>query len=181
MVGEMIPTNEQETIAIFSQLAGELGYKFIEIGTSCPDAILQKNGQRIRAEFEHKARNFQKHKHPIEAADLIICWEDDWPQSPLPVLSLENYIALTKPMSRWERFWSWWSGLWLTRISYMAGVEEARKKKQAKEFCVVCGSIMTPKCTNSFSEDNELLFTDVDMRCSQCGYRTYRTWSRAVY
>lgn len=174
----MIPTNEQETIALFAQLAPELGYKFIELGTSCPDAILQKNGQRVRAEFEHKARNFQKHNHPIEDADIIICWHDDWTNSPLPVLSLENYVTLTRPMSRWERFWAWWSSLWLTRIKYMAEVKETRKKNRAKKFCKVCGTLMNPRCThNGFNVASTRAYNEGGTTCPKCGYyRHFEVW-----
>lgn len=177
----MIPTNEQETIALFAQLSKELGYTFKEIGTQCPDAILEKDGQTIRVEFEHRAYNFKKHKHPADAVDLIVCWEDDWPTSPLPVLSLENYLALTQPMSRWERFWLWWSQLWLTRIRYMAEVRETRKKETRKKFCNTCGSPMNVRCENWISEDEDFLFNDIDFRCPRCGFRDFhivheRTW-----
>jgi len=35
--------------------------------------------------------NFKKHGHPVDDnCDLIICWKDNWPESPLPVMALKD-------------------------------------------------------------------------------------------
>jgi hypothetical protein len=47
----------------------------------------------VRIEFEYRSRNFLTHKHDARQCDLIVCWEDDWPDSPLEVLELKRELA----------------------------------------------------------------------------------------
>jgi len=171
----MIPTNEQETIALFAQLANELGYEFKEIGTRCPDAILSKNGQEIRVEFEHKSKNFQRHQHDPDDVDLVICWQDDWPTCPLPVLTLETYVTLAKPVQpvpNWKRFLLWWKEFRLAYIDYRTEIRIARIKRKA--ICDICGGKLTYKC----NYDSQGTYTERDgmwmqgaltTKCVGCG------------
>ena len=154
----MIPQNEQGTIVLFSKLAAELGYTFKEIGTACPDAILEKDGQLVRVEFEHRAKTFRAHKHNPADVDLIICWENNWPESPLPVLSLERYITLSRPepvKTHWQRFierWLEWRQTWLTR----------------KRICPMCGDELITNCTEEW--DDGYLYRWVSRDCPRCRY-----------
>jgi hypothetical protein len=177
----MIPKNEQETIAIFSQFAEELGYKFVAMGTNCPDVILRQNGNLIRAEFEHKARNFDKHKHSVEAVDLIICWEDDWPTSPLPVLSLENYITIAKPVPGWKKFLMRLQEIRLAYIEYRATIKAARMKLRKKNYCKACGTLM--QVSTSPKESNTDLYVQnyVYKTCPSCGYLVIDAISESYY
>lgn len=90
------PRNEQELIYHFVQLSGSVGFRIISITTRFPDAIIKRNGQQYRVEFEYKASNFYTHKHDPAGCDLIICWEDD---DYCPILPI---IALNKPNWYWQ-------------------------------------------------------------------------------
>lgn len=140
----MIPNNEQSTIVLFAKVAAEMGYMFKEMGTRCPDAILEKDGKLVRVEFEYKAKTFQAHKHNPDDVDLIICWEDDWPQSPLPVLSLEKYVTLAeirperptvevKP-SLWQRLIQW-------------QIHRRQLAIEKRNLCSICGHPIDIQCS----------------------------------
>ena len=88
------PVNEMGVVALFSQYSGILGYEIMEIQAPFPDTLLYRisTGEFVKAEFEFRARNFIKHGHCINGCDLIICWENDWPNCSLPILSLEDAI-----------------------------------------------------------------------------------------
>lgn len=84
------PTNEQGTIVAFSSQAALAGWEFIEISASFPDALLRKNDQEWRVEFEYRASAFLDHGHDHRECDLIICWENDYDGSSLPILALND-------------------------------------------------------------------------------------------
>ena len=86
------PRNEEEVIELYKLAQYRLGWPIIHLQRKCPDAIVAKNGHQLRAEFEHKARNFKAHGHDPGDCDLIICWHNNWPDAPLPwPLKLEKY------------------------------------------------------------------------------------------
>lgn len=82
------PTNEQGLIVYFAQKAAEHGWEFVKVGTEFPDAVLIINGEEWRVEFEFLASNFLMHQHDPRKCDLIICWENDYPKSALPILAI---------------------------------------------------------------------------------------------
>jgi len=87
------PRNEAETIALYEIIQNRIGWRIVESQSNAfPDAILESDdGERLACEFEHLAKNFKKHGHPVDdSCDLIICWRDDWPEAPLPVMALEG-------------------------------------------------------------------------------------------
>ena len=45
----------------------------------------EKEAKVVRFEVEHKASNFVLHRHDPAACDLVICWENDWPNAPIPI------------------------------------------------------------------------------------------------
>jgi hypothetical protein len=47
----------------------------------------------VRIEFELRASNFAAHKHDERGCDLIVCWEDDWPNCKIERLSLKSEIV----------------------------------------------------------------------------------------
>lgn len=94
------PTNEQGLIVYFAQEAAEHGWEFVSIGTEFPDAVLKYNDEHWRVEFEYKSMNFWHHRHDDRKCDLIICWEDNYIDCPLPVLALaEDKWRPVKKMS----------------------------------------------------------------------------------
>jgi len=87
------PRDEKETIALYEIIQNRIGWRIVESQSNAfPDAILESNdGERMTCEFEHLAKNFHRHGHPVDnSCDLIICWRNDWPEAPLPVMALEN-------------------------------------------------------------------------------------------
>jgi len=89
------PVNEQGVIFLFGALAERMGFQMLRIQTEYPDGealrMMSENRlQRVRIEFEFESRNFRRHNHDPELCDLIVCWEDNWPESPLEVLELKK-------------------------------------------------------------------------------------------
>lgn len=84
------PTNEAETIKLYRLAQARLGWSIVHLQTACPDAIIAKNGYKLRAEFEYKARNFKMHGHDPDDCDIIICWVNDYPDAPVPVWELRK-------------------------------------------------------------------------------------------
>ena len=157
----MIPQNEQGTIVLFSKLAEELGYTFKEIGTRCPDAILEKDGCPVRVEFEFRSKAFQAHKHNPDDVDLVICWEDNWPSCPVPVLSLETYVTLAHRTE--EATPSWWQRLfsWFTELR--ATVAESKNN------CPVCGSKMDIWCSEvDWDDECKESYQWINWKCPKC-------------
>lgn len=84
------PTNEQGTIFVFSIQAEQAGWEVVEIGCHFPDATLKYKGDLWKVEFEYKASNFIFHGHDARECDLIICWENDYKDCPLPIIELRD-------------------------------------------------------------------------------------------
>jgi hypothetical protein len=89
------PVNEQGVIFLFGALAERMGFQMLRIQTEYPDGealrMMSENRlQRVRIEFEFESRNFLRHNHDPAFCDLIVCWEDNWPDSPLEVIELKK-------------------------------------------------------------------------------------------
>jgi hypothetical protein len=97
------PLNEAGVVLLFSRVMDDMGI-FYEgsPSSSFPDMIARertsKGLERRYIEFEFKASNFKMHKHPEKMkegypCDLIVCWENDWPDSPIKIISLKDVIS----------------------------------------------------------------------------------------
>lgn len=86
------PTNEFETIALFTLLANDLGYRILKIRAEFPDALLERGGTPITAEFEFLASNFVSHCHKRSPEILCICWRNDFDLAPVQTLCLEDEV-----------------------------------------------------------------------------------------
>jgi len=86
----MVPENEVGVIILFAQQAKLADFEIVSAKSAFPDAIVEKNGQKYKVEFEYKASNFLAHGHDVRAVDLIVCWENDYADSILPVLALSE-------------------------------------------------------------------------------------------
>jgi len=90
----MFPGNEAETIALYQVMQESLGWNIVHLQTRFPDAIIEnRKGKRLVVEFEYLARNFWEHGHDPSGCDLIICWGNNWLDSPLPVWALEDIMV----------------------------------------------------------------------------------------
>jgi hypothetical protein len=96
MVNE--PTNESGVIFLFGGLAVDLGFRATLIRTEYPDCealreMAPGRWQKMKIEFEYESRNFVKHGHRIEDCDLIVCWIDNWLESPIEVIELRSALS----------------------------------------------------------------------------------------
>jgi len=94
-VGE--PTSELATAFLFGLLYDYLPFSFVptRINDAFPDCegIDPNTGRHIAIELELLSRNYIGHGHPIGGCDYIVCWRDNWPNPPIPVIALEELIA----------------------------------------------------------------------------------------
>lgn len=93
------PINEQGVVFLFGMVALELGFIVESVITGFPDCeakrCVSRNKdlwERVKIEFEYQSRNFRDHGHDSSKCDLIICWEDNWPDCPLEILELKTAI-----------------------------------------------------------------------------------------
>lgn len=92
------PVNELGVIYLFALLSNRLGYAMEALQADFPDAIAkrklpgQKKWESVRIEFEYKTSSFKKHGHDPKTCDLVVCWEHDWKQCPIPVIELRKVI-----------------------------------------------------------------------------------------
>jgi hypothetical protein len=93
------PGCESGVILLFGALSRELGFVIERVGTEFPDCEAKRLVpghddalELVRIEFEHRSRAFHLHGHDPAACDLVVCWEHDWPDRPLPVLELKSEI-----------------------------------------------------------------------------------------
>jgi len=98
------PVNEQGVVFLFGMVCFDLGYVVESVRTSFPDCEAKRcidrkhdKWERVRIEFEFKARHFIDHGHDSSQCDLIVCWENDWPDCPLEILELKSALkAITE-------------------------------------------------------------------------------------
>jgi len=92
------PVNEQGVIFLFAKYHKELGIEYIEgIQQGFPDAfgrrrIRKTEYEPIDIEFEFKSLDFKTHGHDTKECDVIVCWENNWPQCPLEVIELKTAL-----------------------------------------------------------------------------------------
>ena len=100
------PTNEQGVVFLFGKTAHEFGMHVELIRTGYPDCIAKRyigkdKWEEIKIEFEFRSFDFFRHKHKIEDADMIVCWEHDWTECPktIEILELKNEITKLENIS----------------------------------------------------------------------------------
>jgi hypothetical protein len=95
---EHAPINEQGVIFLFGMICRELGYVVEILKTGFPDCEAKRQlrpgvWQRVRIEFEFRSRTFCTHGHDLHQCDLIVCWENNWPECPIEVQELKSLLA----------------------------------------------------------------------------------------
>jgi hypothetical protein len=90
------PLNENGVIFLFSKVAEDLGITIEGIQVKFPDAFGKRyersKGYPLTIEFEYRSSDYERHGHPKEGCDLIVCWEHDWKDCPIEVIELKNLI-----------------------------------------------------------------------------------------
>jgi hypothetical protein len=130
---------------LFVQEAKSAAARIVRADGKFPDALINWNGIEYRAEFEFKALNFRYHQHDPRGADLIICWENDYPDSVLPVIALseDNWIFLEPILpSEAEREAAYWKQRTELAESEVAGlkgkIKELTQEKNLRELIFEC-------------------------------------------
>jgi hypothetical protein len=93
------PVNEMGVVYLFGALSSKLGFIVTYVGTQYPDIeafreVEPGRWQRVRIEAEYLSRNFLQHFHDPKECDLLICWENNWPEAPMEVIALKEHIGL---------------------------------------------------------------------------------------
>lgn len=84
------PQNEMGVVYEFARQAHLSGWELVEIGAAFPDAVLSMKGEQWVAEFEYAASSFIAHGHDMREVDVIVCWVNDYPDCPIPVIALSE-------------------------------------------------------------------------------------------
>jgi len=95
------PINELGVVYIFGMVSLELGFIVEALQSAFPDCEAKRSigndrWRRARIEFEFRSSNFRVHKHPVDGADVIVCWEHDWADCPIEVIELRSAIIPLK-------------------------------------------------------------------------------------
>ncbi len=115
------PKNEMGVIVLFSSLLEKSGWEILEIGAAFPDATLRKDGEVWKTEFEYFASSFLYHDHDCRMCDLIICWENDYLDSPLPIIAISksewwlDTITRCEPIQKEAEYWKRQAEQWRRR------------------------------------------------------------------
>jgi hypothetical protein len=94
---EHAPINEQGVMLLFGMICRDLGYVVEKVKSGFPDCEAKRQvrpgvWQRVRIEFEFRSRMFQRHRHDPRKCDLIVCWENNWPDCPIEVQELKSLL-----------------------------------------------------------------------------------------
>ena len=84
-----VPRNELQLRELYAHRLPEYGFKLICSHEEFPDWLLRdEEGNFLYTEVEHRSSHFSWHAHDPKRCDMIVCWEHDWKDSPLPVLEM---------------------------------------------------------------------------------------------
>ncbi len=95
------PQSELGLVLCFGVMAQELGFRVLRVDGNFPDMIAWRRlpqterWEQVRVEFELRSREYLRHGHALPGgegapADLIVCWEHNWPECPIEVLEIRN-------------------------------------------------------------------------------------------
>ena len=127
----LLHARTQEVVTLFGLLLPRLKRRFLinEVREQFPDCqAWEINGSAerklVRIEFELRASNFAAHKHNELECDLIVCWEDDWPNCKIDRLELKSEIALLNaPVIQFPKRVKYPAQIW-TYEKFLASVSE---------------------------------------------------------
>ena len=94
------PQSELGVVFLFSRLAKKYGLRVDTVQGGFPDCVAYQKTQgkenKIRIEFEFKAKNLKIHRHDQKGCDWIVCWENNWPDAPkrLNIVELRREYGL---------------------------------------------------------------------------------------
>lgn len=84
-----VPRTEAQVREMFAHRLPEFGYRVVRSQEAFPDwLLLDESGNYVYCEVEHRSSRFDDHDHDPALCDLIVCWEHDWKDAPIPVLEM---------------------------------------------------------------------------------------------
>jgi hypothetical protein len=90
------PQSELDVAFLLGLIYDYLPFRFVvrAINDAFPDCegVDPITWKPVRIELEVLSRNFLSHGHPLDGCDYIVCWRDNWPGSPIPVISIQQII-----------------------------------------------------------------------------------------
>lgn len=102
------PTCENGVIYLFSKVAEDLGIVIEGVQVRFPDAFGKRyekdKGYPITIEFEYRSSDYERHGHPKEGCDYVVCWEHDWKECPIQVIELKSLLRELKEKRQTESF-----------------------------------------------------------------------------
>jgi len=89
------PVNELGVVCLFGAISKMLGYHIERVHPHFPDCTARKQGKLVDIEFEFRASNAKVHFNNGNKCDVIVCWENDWPEKPkdLQIIELKKYVG----------------------------------------------------------------------------------------
>ena len=102
---DFLVDSETTVRAAFDKFHAELGYpKILKTRDWFPDyELVDRNGKLVRAEAEYSCSGAKEHANIENECDLIICWEDDWPERKIPCLELSRHIIQQRQFHGFEK------------------------------------------------------------------------------
>lgn len=76
---------------LFARIYEQLGFEVLKSQEDFPHYVLAIDGKPICAHVVVRCRDFQALNLDTQVCDRIICWINDWPDSPIPTLELSQY------------------------------------------------------------------------------------------
>jgi hypothetical protein len=101
---EHAPLNEQGVVFLFGMICRDLGYVVEKLTGGFPDCEAKRRvrpgiWQRVRIKFEFQSRTFRTQGHDPYQCDVIVCWENNWPDCPIEVQELKSMLP---QLPRWR-------------------------------------------------------------------------------
>lgn len=90
------PRSELDVAFLLGLVYDYLPFQWVvrSLNDTFPDCegIDPATGKPVRVEPEVLSHNYLSHGHPMKGCDHIVCWQDNWPESPIPVIALDQLI-----------------------------------------------------------------------------------------
>lgn len=92
-----VPTTRDSVIFLFGKVGEELSIYVEEMRAAFPTCLAKRytgsGWEKVRIEFEYRSGDFKKRGIDPAGCDVIICWENNWPDCPVEVIEVEDRLA----------------------------------------------------------------------------------------
>ncbi len=90
------PLNREGVFFLFGMVAPDLNISVTELRADFPsvsgERFTGQGWEKVRIEIEYKSGDFKQRGHDPAKCDLLVCWENDWPECPVEVIDLRDRI-----------------------------------------------------------------------------------------